>query len=79
MLHKTIRFPNNKQVYTANAVLSEHLQPHVQYNSKFRSGQSIFVDDVCVYHSAYHSDEDIAEMMEMSKSIPMPEHCMPYN
>jgi hypothetical protein len=54
-------------------------QSHIEYNKENRFGQSLFIDDVCVYHSFYHSDDDIKEFLEMSKNIEMPEHKIPYN
>jgi hypothetical protein len=78
-MHKSIRFPNNRSCWTRNAVLPEHLESHIEYNKENRFGQSLFIDDVCVYHSFYHSDDDIKEFLEMSKNIEMPEHKIPYN
>lgn len=78
-MHKTIRFPNNRKMWTENAVLPEHLEQHIEYNKSNRFGQSLFVDDVCVYQSFYHSDEDIKEFLEMSKAIEIPEHKIPYS
>jgi hypothetical protein len=78
MMHKTIRFPANRSAWTRNAVLIEHLKDHIEYNKSNRFGQSLFVDDVCVYQSFIHNDEDIKELTKMSKEIEMPEHSIPY-
>jgi len=77
-MSKSIRFPANEEAYTSNAVLTEHLEAHIHYNEQHRFGQSIFIDDVCVYQSFVHSDEDIKRLTEKSRSIGIPKHQLPY-
>lgn len=78
-MNKTVRFPSNITSWTRNAVLPEHLEDHIKHNKLNRFGQSLFVDDVCVYQSYCHSDSEIERLAEISKGIKMPEHNLPYN
>lgn len=78
-LHHSIRhYPNGHPVH--NAVLDEHLETHIKYNTDMRPGTALFIDGVCVKTGIGISEARCEEIEDELKANPpkMPAHRVPY-
>ena len=56
MIHTTVGvYPNGQ--YKTNGVKSEDLAQHIWYNTTFRPGHTLFVDEVLIYKGIGFSDK----------------------